>query len=233
MWGGDSDGLHDAPRIPSEGTFNLERKNNDESVPDATPRWQFGFFVGYSAMNFNQQYAIFVHGIQNDQRRLLEAGQHSLLYSTLRPLGGGPRFSVGLPYWFETINEIIGVAPDKAPILQITSHCDSIVVLRADEVNPNPVVRCTLRGVKGRQIVCHPTETHGLVFLEDPEFHIFKDQLPVWVGGDFLLQIHGGTKNFRPSPHLVSGGMRATLSLGNASKVITTGSPPDFLFERL
>ena len=98
QWGDDSDGLHDAPRLPSEGPFNPEEKNNDENVPDATPRWQVGFFVGYSTRNFNQQYAIFVHGYQNDQRRLLEAGQHSFLHSTPRPVGGGPRFSVGLPY---------------------------------------------------------------------------------------------------------------------------------------
>jgi hypothetical protein len=137
---------------------------------------------------------------------------------------------VGLPYWFETNDEIIDVAPDRAQILQITSPSDSIVVLRADEVNPNPVIRCTLRGINGRHIICHPIETHGLVFLEDPEFLIYKDHHPVSEGGDFLLRIHGGSKNFRPFPHLESEGMCATLSLGNASRAVTTDSPPaDFV----
>jgi hypothetical protein len=137
---------------------------------------------------------------------------------------------VGLPYWFETDNEIIDMAPDRAQILQITSPCDSIVVLRADEVNPNPVIRCTLRGINGRHIICHPIETHGLVFLEDPKFLIYKDHHPVSEGGDFLLRIHGGSKNFRPFPHLESEGMCATLSLGNASRAVTTDSPPaDFV----
>ena len=51
-----------------------ESKNDGEIAPDAAPRWQLGFFVGYAIRSFNQQHAIFIHGIQNDQRRLREAG---------------------------------------------------------------------------------------------------------------------------------------------------------------
>jgi len=231
QWGGPSADLRDAPPPTNVGPLNPESKIDDEYVPDAASWWQVGFFVGYSLRYFNQLHAIFIHGLQNDQRRLLEAGQHSTLYSIPRPVGGGSRFVVGIPYWFETNNEATGVAPDGAHILQITSPGESITVFRAAEAQPNPVIRCTLRGVRGRHITCHPTETHGLVFTEDPEFGIFKDHHPVTTGGDFLLRIHGGTKNFWPSPYLESpGGLSATLSRGDASKVVTTDSPPaDFV----
>ena len=222
------DSAHSAGVVP----FISEIENLGGYIPDPDPRWQYGFFVGFTR-NFTQQSAVFIRGLQNDERRLLEDGQHSTLYSISRPAGGGARLFVGIPYWFKTSNEVVEYAPDKSPIFRITSDYRELEVLRADYTvsHEYPVIRCTLRGVNGKFITCLPTETHNLRFIDAPEFTIFKDRHLVTSGGDFLLRINGGPKNYRPSPCLdPRGGMSATLSLGNASKVVVADSPPpDFV----
>ena len=217
------------PPPPDGAPPDSEKKSEDEFASLLTTRWQNGFFIGYATLLFNQQYAIFSDGLPNEVRRRLEAGQHSTLYSILRPVGTGSPFSVGVPYWFETDDIVVDHAPDQAPIHRITSDCQSIAVFRSDPKHPSPVIRCTLKATAGpgRHLSCFPIETHHLQFRVAPVFTVFKDQHLFSEGGDFLLKIHGGMGNFRTSSYLEpQGGVCATLSRDTTAKTITTDLPP-------
>ena len=210
-----------------EASVACDHPEEKESVQNVdSPLWESGFYIGSTNMFF-RCFHIFIHGMVNEERRLLERGEHSTVYAIERPRTNGSSFILGVPYWFRTNNVVIGQAPDNTNILLIEGSVDQIIVHRLNSKYPNPVIRVTLLGSSTKFIRCKPIETHRIAFTEAPVFAIFKDQHQITNGGDFLLKIHGGSGSSRVFPYVeFPGGVCATLSLGDASKVISVDNPP-------
>jgi hypothetical protein len=193
---------------------------------DIHPPWKTGVFIGTANIGFNTCF-IFISSKNNDERRLLEPGAHSTIFAAQCPREHPPHFEQGVPYWLQSNGAPYAFAPDGAPVFMVTGLPHDIKPFHNEENTPSPVIRCSLVGPRGKYLRFKPTETHSLRIFNDLAFSIFKDQHTVAAHGDYLLRVRARRCSTGLFPCVDrSGGICATLSRGDASRVIARDAPP-------
>ena len=220
---------------PSDGED--ERKNDSQnrseefpSSADDHPSWEVGLYIGTANIGFGS-YFIFISSKPNDVRRLLGPGEHSTVYASQCPRENPPRFDQGVPYWLQSDGMQYAQAPDGAPVFLVSGPSHNIAVFNNENNTPSPVIRCSFVGPKGKYLLFQPIETHKLRLFNDRPFSIFKDQHIVAPRGDYLLKVRARRSGNGFFPVIErAGGICATLSRGDASRVVARDSPPaDFV----